>query len=125
MSLFYCSLTGTGPNCYDRLPQVDKNGLSSFIQIFKKQFYSQKHAYHAHLEALFIVQKYNENVRHYALKVGILVKQSCYNENTSAINPKCNENFTRGLPKYLKFLPINAKLNIFQVPSNLPFLFTL
>ena len=41
MSLLYCSLTGTASNWYDRLPQVYKDDWSSFLQIFKKQFYSK------------------------------------------------------------------------------------
>ena len=62
MSLLYCSLTGTASNWYDRLPQVYKDDWSSFLQIFKKQFYSQKHAYHAQIEALSLLKKDNENV---------------------------------------------------------------
>ena len=102
MSLLYCSLTGTASNWFDRLPQVYKDDWSSFLQIFKKQFYSQKHAYHAQIEALSLVKKDNENVRHFALKVETLVKQGWYNEFPSTINLKCNEIFTRGLPKKLK-----------------------
>ena len=68
MSLLYCSLTGTASNWYDRLPQVYKDDRSSFLQIFRKPFYSQKHAYYAQIEALSLVKK-NENVRHYARKV--------------------------------------------------------
>ena len=102
MSLLYCSLTGTASNWYDRLPQVYKDDWSSFLQIFKKQFYSQKHAYHAQIEALSLVKKDNENVRHFALKVETLVKQGWYNEYPSTINLKCDEIFTRGLPKNLK-----------------------
>ena len=102
MSLLYCSLTGTASNWYDRLPQVYKDDWSSFLQIFKKLFYSQKHAYHAQIEALSLVKKDNENVRHFALKVETLVKQGWYNEYPSTINLKCNEIFTRGLPKKLK-----------------------
>ena len=79
-SLLYCSLTGTASNWYDRLPQVYKDDWSSFLQIFKKQFYSQKHAYHAQIEALSLLKKDNENVRHFALKVETLVKQGWYNE---------------------------------------------
>ena len=75
MSLLYCSLTRTASNWYDRLPQVYKDDWSSFLQIFKKQFYSQKHAYHAQIEALSLLKKDNENVRHFALKVETLVKQ--------------------------------------------------
>ena len=99
MSLLYCSLTGTASNWYDRLPQVYKDDWSSFLQIFKVQFYSQKHAYHAQLEALSLVKKDNENVRHFALNVETLVKQGWYNEYPSSINLNCNEIFTRGLPK--------------------------
>ena len=102
MSLLYCSLTGTASNWYDRLPQVYKDDWSSFLQIFKKQFYSQKHAYHAQIEALSLLKKDNENVRHFALKVETLVKQGWYNEYPSTINLKSNEIFTRGLPKKLK-----------------------
>ena len=102
MSLLYCSLTGTASNWYDRLPQVYKDDWSSFLQIFKKQFYSQKHAYHVQIEALSLVKKDNENVRHFALKVETLVKQGWYNEYPSMINLKCNEIFTRGLPRKLK-----------------------
>ena len=102
MSLLYCSLTGTAYNWYDRFPQVYKDDWSSFLQIFKKQFYSQKHAYHAQIEALSLLKKDNENVRHFALKVETLVKQGWYNEYPSTINLKCNEIFTRGLPKKLK-----------------------
>ena len=99
MFLLFCSLTGTASNWYDRLPQVYKDDWSSVLQIFKKHFYSQKHAYHAQIEALSLVKKGNENVRHCALKVETLVKQGWYNEYPSTINLKCNELFTRGLPK--------------------------
>ena len=60
MSLLYCSLTGTASNWYDCLPQVYKDDWSSFLQIFKKQFYSKKHAYHAQIEALSLLKKDNE-----------------------------------------------------------------
>ena len=102
MFLLYCSFTGTASNWCDRLPQVYKSDWSSFLQIFKKQFYSLKLAYHSQIEALSLVKKDNENVRHFALKVEILVKQGWYNEYPSTINLKCNETFTRGLPKQLK-----------------------
>ena len=52
------------------------------------QFYSQKHAYHAQNEALSLIKKENENVRHYALKVETLVKQVWYNEYPSIVNLK-------------------------------------
>ena len=57
MSLLYCSVTETASNWYDRHPQVYKDDWSSFLLIFKKQFYSQKQAYHAQIEALFPCQK--------------------------------------------------------------------
>ena len=57
MSLLYCSLTVTASNWYDRLPQVYKYDWSSVLQIFKKQFYSQKHAYPAQIDALSLVKK--------------------------------------------------------------------
>ena len=75
MSHLHCFLTGSASIWYDRLSQVYKNDWSSFLQTFKKQFYSQKHAYHAQLEEVSIVEKDNEIVRHYALKVKTLVKQ--------------------------------------------------
>ena len=104
MSLLYCCLTGTSYNWYDCLFQVFTNDWSSFRQIFQKQFYSQKHAYHAQLEALSLVKKdeKSENVKHYALKIETLVKRRWYNEDPSTINLKCNEMFTRGLPKKVK-----------------------
>ena len=52
MSLLYCSFTGTASNWYDLLPQVYKSDWSFVLQMFKKQFYSQKHAYHAQIDAL-------------------------------------------------------------------------
>ena len=70
-----------------------------FLQIFKKQFYSQKHAYHAQIEAPSVVKIDNENVRHYALKVENLVKQGWY---PSTMHLKGNEFFIRGLPKKVK-----------------------
>ena len=43
-----------------------------FFKFFKKQFYSQKRAYHAQIDALSLLKKDNENVRHFALKVETL-----------------------------------------------------
>ena len=124
MSLLYCSLTGTASNWYDRLPQVYKDDWSSFLQIFKKQFYSQKHAYHAQFEALSLLKKDNENVRHFALKVETLVKQGWYNEYPSTINLKCNESFTRGLRKKLKDFANNRQVKHISssLEPSIPFL---
>ena len=48
----------------DRLPQVCKNDWSSFLQTFKKQFFSQNYAKHAQLEALSPVKKDKEIIEH-------------------------------------------------------------
>ena len=117
MSLLYCSLTGTASNWYDRLPQVYKDDWSSFLQVFRKQFYSQSHAYHAQIEALSLVKKDNENVRHYALKYETLVKQGWYNEYPSSINLKCKEVFNRGLPKKLKDFSNKRQVEHFKFPG--------
>ena len=46
-----------------------------FSKSLKKQFYSQKHAYHAQIEALSHGKKDNENGRHFALKVETLLNK--------------------------------------------------
>ena len=77
-----------------------KHDWHAFIQAFKKQFSSQKNAYYAQVEALQLTKKDNETVRHSALKVQQLVEKGWC--NASAINLKCKEIFTKGLPKNLK-----------------------
>ena len=72
------------------------------FQAFKKQFSSQKNAYFAQVEALNLSKKDNETVRHFALEVQQLVEKGWCNANASTINLKCNEIFTKGLPKNLK-----------------------
>ena len=89
------------------------NNWFSFLQLIKKHFYSQKHVYHAQLEALSLVKNDNENVRHYAVKNETLVKQGWYNEY-----PSINETmkFSVASPKKSKkFSPISAKSHIFLV----------
>ena len=71
-------------------------------QFFKKQFSSQKTAYYAQVEAMSLMKKDNETVRHFALRVKQLVKKGWCNENAATINLKNNEIFTKGLPKKLK-----------------------
>ena len=44
MSRLYCFFKGTASNWCDRLPQVYTDDWSCFLQIFRKQFFSQKHA---------------------------------------------------------------------------------
>ena len=68
----------------------------------RKEFFSQKNAYYAQVEALFLSKKENETVRHFALKVQQLVEKGWCNENASTNNLKSNEIFTKGLPKNLK-----------------------
>ena len=99
MAFIQCSLTGTALSWYIRLNDTYKHDWHAFVQAFKKQFSSQKNAYYAQVEALNLTKKDNETVRHFALKVQQLVGKGWCNENASTINPKCNEIFTKGLPK--------------------------
>ena len=102
MAFIQCSLTGTALSWYIRLNDTYKHDLHAFVQAFKKQFSSQKNAYYDQVEALNLTKKDNETVRHFALKVQQLVEKSWCNENASTINLKCNEIFTKGLPKNLE-----------------------
>ena len=102
MAFIKCSLTGTALSWYIRLNDTYKQDWHAFVQAFKKQFSSQKNAYYAQVEALNLSKKYNETVRHFALKVQQLVEKGWCNENASTINLKCNEIFTKGLSKTLK-----------------------
>ena len=102
MAFIQCSLTGTALSWYIRLNDTYKHDWHAFVQAFKKQFSSQKNAYYAQVEALNLIKKDNETVRHFALKVQQLVEKGWCNENASTINLKCNEIFTKGLPKNLK-----------------------
>ena len=102
MAFIQCSLTGTALSWYIRLNDTYKQDWHAFVQAFKKQFSSQKNAYYAQVEALSLIKKDNETVRHFALKVQQLVEKGWCNENASTINLKCNEIFTKGLPKNLK-----------------------
>ena len=49
-----------------------------------------------------LMEKVDETVRHFALRVQQLVKTGWCNENAATINHKNNEIFTKGLPKKLK-----------------------
>ena len=102
MAFIQCSLTGTALSWYIRSNDTYKHDWHAFVQAFKKQFSSQKNAYYAQVEALNLTKKYNGTVRHFALKVQQLVEKGWCNENASTINLKCNEIFTKGLPKNLK-----------------------
>ena len=76
--------------------------MARFRTSFQKQFSSQKNAYYAQVEALNLTKKDNETVRHFALKVQQLVEKGWCNENASTIVLKCDEIFTKGLPKNLE-----------------------
>ena len=102
MAFIQCFLTGTALSWYIHLNDTYKHDWHAFVQAFKKQFSSQKNAYYAQVEALNLTRKDNETVRHFALKVQQLVEKGWCNENASTINLKCNEIFTKGLPKNLK-----------------------
>ena len=109
MAFIHCSLTGTALSWYIRLNDTYKHDWHAFVQAFKKQFSSQKNAYYVQVEALNITKKDNETVRHFALKIHQLVEKGWCNEihyeiqvGASTINLKCNEIFTKGLPKNLK-----------------------
>ena len=102
MAFIQCSLTGTAFSWYSCLNDTYKQDWHAFVQAFKKQFSSQKNAYYAPVEALSLVKKDNETIRHFALKVQQIVEKGWCNENASTINLKCNEIFTKGLPKNLK-----------------------
>ena len=69
MSYIPCSLIGTALDWYTNLHMSYKQQWNSFVQLFKKQFSSQKTAYYAQVEALSLMKKDNETVRHFALRV--------------------------------------------------------
>ena len=121
----YCSLTGTASNWYDRFDQVYKNDWSSCLQVSKKQSYSLIHACHSQLEALSIVKKDKNNVKHYGSKVETRVEQGWYNKYPSTMNIKSNENFTRGLPEQLKVFANKRKVKPISAQLNIPFRSTL
>ena len=102
MAYIQCSLTGTALDWYTNLHISYKQQWNSSVQLFKKQFSSQKTAYYAQVEAMSLMKKDNETVHHFALRVQQLVKKGWCNENAATINLKNNEIFTKGLPKKLK-----------------------
>ena len=104
MAFIKCSLFGTALDWYTYLHISYKQQWNSFVQLFKKQFSSQKTAHYAQVEAMSLMEKDNETVRHFVLRVQQLVKKGWCIESASTINPKNNEIFTNGLPKKLKDL---------------------
>ena len=90
MVFIQCSLTGTALDWYTNLHISYKQQRNSFV------------AYYAQVEAMSLMKKDNETVRHFALRVQQLVKKGWCNENAATINLKNNEIFTKGLSKKLK-----------------------
>ena len=82
MALIQCSLTGTALDWYMNLHDTYKQERNSFIQLFKKQFLSQKTAYYAQVEAIAITKKDNETVRHFALTVKQFAKKTAVVKKT-------------------------------------------
>ena len=102
MACIQCSIPGTALDWYTNLHISYKQQWNSFVQLFKKQFSSQKTAYHAQVEAMSLMKKDKGTVRNFALRVQQLVKKGWCNKNAAIINLKNNEIFTKGLPKKLK-----------------------
>ena len=123
MAFIQCSLTGTALSWYNRLNDTYKQDWSAFVQDFQKQFSSQKNAYYAQVEALTLVKKDNETVRHFALKVQQLVEKSWCNEHASTINLNCEGNFTKGFPKNLKDFANKRQLKHTSTVQNLQYHF--
>ena len=88
MAYIQCSLIGTALDWYTNLHISHKQQWSSFVQLFKKQFSSQKTACYAQVEAMSLMKKDNETVRHFALRVQQLVEKGWCNESASTINLK-------------------------------------
>ena len=69
MAYIQCSLIGTALDWCSNLHISYKQQWSSFVQLFKKQFSSQKTARYAQVEAMSLMKKDNETVRQFALRV--------------------------------------------------------
>ena len=110
MAFIQCFLTGTAISWYIRLNDTYKQDWHAFVQAFQNQFSSQKNAYNAQVEALNLSTTDIETVRHFALTVHQLVEKGWCNENASTVNLKCNEIFTKGLPKNLKGFAKNRQV---------------
>ena len=102
MAYIQCSLVRTALDWYTNLHISYEQQWKSFVQLFKKQFSSQKTAYYAQVGAMSLLKKDDETVRHFALRVQQVVKKGWCNENAASINIKIKDFFTKGLPKKLK-----------------------
>ena len=79
-----------------------KQQWNAFVQLFKKQFSSQKTAYYPQEEAMSLMKKDNETVRHFALRVLQLVKKGWCNENAATKVLKITEFSKKDYQKKLK-----------------------
>ena len=104
MAFIQCSLTGTALSCYIRLNDTYKHDWHAFVQVFKKQFSSQKNAYYAQVEALNLSKKDNETVRHFALKVQQLVEKGWCNEMHPLLTSNVMTFLQKDFPKILRTL---------------------
>ena len=67
MANIQCSLIGAALDWYANLHISHEQQWNSFVQLFKKQVSSQKTAYYAQVEAMSLMKKDNETVRHISL----------------------------------------------------------
>ena len=70
MAFIQCSLIGTALDWYTNLHISYKQQWNLFVQLFKKQFSSEKTAYYAQVEAMSLMK----TVRHFAFRVQQFVK---------------------------------------------------
>ena len=91
MAFIQCSLKCTALNWYISLHDSYKQDWSVFVRAFMKHFSSQKNAYSAQFEALTLVKKDDETVRHFALKAQQIVEKGWCNGNASTITSNCND----------------------------------
>ena len=75
MALIQCSSIETALDWYTNLHISYKQQWNSFVQVFQKQFSTQKTAYHAQVEAMSLMKKDNETVRYFVLRVQQLGKK--------------------------------------------------
>ena len=100
MAYIQCSLIGTALDWYTNLHILYKQQWNSFVQLCKKKtIFFSKNSLLRQVEAMSLMKKDNETVRHFAFRVQQLVKTGWCNENAATINLKNNEIFTKGIPK--------------------------
>ena len=123
MAFIQCSLTGTALSWYIRLNDTYKQDWHAFVQAFKKQFSSQKNAYYAQVEALGLMKKDNETVRHFALRVQQLVKKAGAMGTHQLSTSNATRYLQKDFQKTLRTLQTKDKLNILLLFQNLRYPF--